>query len=97
MTRSGLEPETYGLTCRTGFHPPRGVAVWTFPSPSAPAGGEPHVKSLRNPCGFLLIAQSDGLSRPGVPSALRVFQHMVRFYVRPFGRGTPIEVRCSTN
>ena len=40
--------------------------------------------------GFLLIAQSDGLSRFRVPTALRVFQHMVRFYLQPFDRGTPI-------
>lgn|GEM_PF-2247578 len=40
--------------------------------------------------GFLLIAQSGGLSRFRVPTALRGFQHMVRFYLQPFDRGTPI-------
>lgn len=39
MNRAGLEPATYGLTCRTGFHQPSLicisilVAVWTLPSP----------------------------------------------------------------
>ena len=33
MNRPGLEPGTYGLTCRTGFHQPLFVAVWTLPSP----------------------------------------------------------------
>lgn len=46
MNRAGLEPATYGLTCRTGFHQPYltsisfhrllsivPVAVWTLPSP----------------------------------------------------------------
>lgn len=51
---------------------------------------------------FLLIAQSGGLSRLApigrtVPTALRGFQHMERFYRERFGPGTPIEVRCSTN
>jgi excisionase family DNA binding protein len=36
VSRLGLEPRTYGLTYRTGFHPPaEAVAVWTLPSPSA--------------------------------------------------------------
>lgn len=61
-------------------------------------GGEPHVKSLRSPAtgaGFLLIAQSVRLSRPGelsrsgVLTALRGFQHMVRFYFQPSSRSTP--------
>src|SRR5262249_53332255 len=93
MSRLGLEPRTYGLTYRTGFRPPTSaVAVWTLSSPPARPGREPPVKSLRIlPAGsFLLIAQSGGLSRSCcVPTALRVFQHMGRFYLGPLDPGTP--------
>jgi hypothetical protein len=38
VNRAGLEPATYGLTCRTGFHQPfLTVAVWTLPSPETGA------------------------------------------------------------
>ena len=93
MSWPGLEPGTYGLTYRTGFHPPRrcGLDFTIFPREAARQVSEEPL------AGFLLIAQSGGLSRSRVPTALRVFQHMVRFYLRPSGRGTPIEVRCSTD
>lgn len=45
VTRSGLEPETYGLTCCTGFHRP----VWLQSGLYHLPRGEPHVKSLRSP------------------------------------------------
>ena len=60
VTRSGFEPETYGLTCRTGFHPPDCSCGLDFPislagrhariaSGTGRFGREPHVKSLRSP------------------------------------------------
>src|SRR3954470_11260851 len=77
-----------------GLSPATIVAVWTLPSPARGAARQVSEEPL---AGFLLIAQSAGLSRSRVPAALRGFQHMVRFYHRPRDRGTPIEVRCSTN
>ncbi len=98
LSRLGLEPRTYGLTYRTGFHQPEStVAVWTLPSPSVARWGATRQVSEEPLAGFLLIAQSGGFSRVCVPTALRGFQHMVRFYSRSSNRGTPIEVRCSTN
>jgi hypothetical protein len=51
VSRLGLEPRTYGLTCRTGFHPPdccRCGLDFTI-SLGGATGGEPLVKSLRIP------------------------------------------------
>ena len=90
VSLSGLEPETYGLTCRTGFHPPESSCGLDFPiSRASLRWGAARQVSEEPLAGFLLIAQSDGLSRKSVPPALRGFQHMVRFYLRPSGRGTP--------
>ncbi len=69
VSRLGLEPRTYGLTYRTGFHPPtqRRCGLDFIISLGGATGGEPLVKSLRILPGssFLLIAQSGGLSRTG--------------------------------
>ena len=90
-----------------GLSPAELLRSGLYHLPRRQAGREPLVKSLRIPAAararsFLLIAQSGGLSRLArigrtVPTALRGFQHMERFYRERFGPGTPIEVRCSTN
>ena len=71
VSRLGLEPRTYGLTCRTGFHPPaRGRCGLDFIiSPGTTRWGATRKVSEDPACGsFLLIAQSGGLSR--LPSLL---------------------------
>ena len=67
MNRAGLEPATYGLTCRTGFHQPFQLlrsGLYHLPK------REPHVKSLRSPCHLLHLL-----------NPLRVLQrrHLTRF------------------
>jgi integrase len=71
VSRLGLEPRTYGLTYRTGFHPPaRGRCGLDFIiSPGTTRWGATRKVSEDPACGsFLLIAQSGGLSR--LPSLL---------------------------
>ena len=45
LSRPGLEPGTYGLTCCTGSHRPLRLQSGLYHLPR----GEPHVKSLRIP------------------------------------------------
>ena len=94
VSRVGLEPTTSGLTYRTGFHPPSPSALrsglYHLPRPDRWGAAREVSEDSGQSRSFLLIAQSDGLSRTRcVPSALRVFQQMERFYLESLNPGTP--------
>src|SRR5713101_6305699 len=95
VSRLGLEPRTYGLTYRTGFHPPACCRCGldfiislstTWGGAARKVSEDPARRQFPADCPIRRIVTH----RRRVPTALRVFQQTGRFYLGPFGSGTPI-------